>query len=118
MARVLSVILSSEYRLPVPIQARIARMTEGEIGWVTAIIVGLVAGWMADKFMHTHLPFGWAAVGMSGAFILNAIAEKAGYHWGGWLTYLLLGFFGACMLLIPLRLYIVRTRLPKTPDEW
>ena len=93
-------------------------MTEGEIGWITAIIVGFIAGWMADKFMHTHLPFGWAAIGMSGAFILTAVAERAGYHWGGWATYLLLGFFGACILLIPLRIYIVRTRVPRPPNEW
>jgi uncharacterized membrane protein YeaQ/YmgE (transglycosylase-associated protein family) len=95
-----------------------AFMTEGEIGWLTAIIVGFFAGWMADHFMHTHLPFGWAVIGMSGAFILNAIAERAGYHWGGWVTFLLLGFFGACLLLIPVRIYIVRTRVPRQPDDW
>jgi hypothetical protein len=52
------------------------------------------------------------------AFILNAIAERAGYHWGGWVTFLLLGFFGACLLLIPVRIYIVRTRVPRQPDDW
>lgn len=29
-------------------------MNEGQVGWITAIVVGGIAGWLANKFMHAH----------------------------------------------------------------
>ncbi|CAN7693193.1 GlsB/YeaQ/YmgE family stress response membrane protein [Rhizobium sp. LjRoot258] len=93
-------------------------INEGPVDWGTAIIVGGAAGWMANKFMHAHARFGYVAVGVTGAVVLNALAEAAGFHYGGWLEFLVLGFFGACILLIPVRIVNVRTRTSRPPDDW
>lgn len=93
-------------------------MTEGEVDWLAAIIVGGIAGWMADKFMHTHLTYGRIAIGVLGAIILNTLARIVGFHPTGWLEFMVIGFFGACLLLIPVRLFIVRSRPPRQPEDW
>ncbi|MBB3542187.1 MULTISPECIES: GlsB/YeaQ/YmgE family stress response membrane protein [unclassified Rhizobium] len=96
-----------------------ASMTEGRVDWLTAVIVGGVAGWMANKFMHAHAHLATDIVaGVVGAVILNAIAERLGFHYGGWVAFFGLGFFGACLLLLPIRLVRVRMRPPRAPDDW
>jgi len=96
-----------------------ASMTEGRIDWLTAIIVGGAAGWMANKFMHAHAHLVTdIAAGITGAVVLNAIAERLGYHFGGWVAFLVFGFLGACLLLLPVRLVRVRMRPSRPPDDW
>jgi uncharacterized membrane protein YeaQ/YmgE (transglycosylase-associated protein family) len=96
-----------------------ASMTEGQVDWLTAIVVGGIAGWMANKFMHAHAHMATDVVaGVVGAIVLNAIAERLGYDYGGWVAFFVLGFFGACLLLLPLRLIRVRFRPRRSSDDW
>jgi uncharacterized membrane protein YeaQ/YmgE (transglycosylase-associated protein family) len=30
-------------------------MEESQIGWIAAIIVGGIAGWLAEQFMHSNM---------------------------------------------------------------
>jgi len=94
-------------------------MNEGPVDWISALVVGGAAGWMANKFMHAHAhPLTDVAAGVVGAVVLNALAEWAGFHYGGWIEFLVFGFFGACLLLLPIRLIRVRSRPKRSTDDW
>ena len=43
------------------------------VGWIAAIIIGGIAGWLAEQFIKSDM--------------------------GGWLGYLIVGFIGACLLI-------------------
>lgn len=94
-------------------------MNEGTLDWGAALIVGGIAGWMANKFMHAHahLLVDMLA-GVVGALALNAFFEWRGHHYGGWVEFLALGFIGACLLLYPVRLLWLRRRLKRPPEDW
>ncbi len=72
-----------------------------DIGWIAAIIIGGVAGWLAGKLMDIRFGiFMNIVIGIVGALLANAIFDSAGIHVAsGWLGYLVQGFVGSCILL-------------------
>jgi uncharacterized membrane protein YeaQ/YmgE (transglycosylase-associated protein family) len=80
-------------------------MEHPEIGWIAAIIIGGIAGWLAEQFMKSDAGLLMNVVlGIVGAAIASAILSFFGIVLGGWIGYLVAGFIGACLLI-----WIVRT---------
>ena len=70
------------------------------IGWIAAIIIGGVAGWLAEQFMKSNMGLLMNIVlGIVGAAIASAILSAFGIALGGWVGYLIAGFIGACLLI-------------------
>lgn len=71
------------------------------IGWLAAIIVGGVAGWLAEQFMKSDMGLIMNIIlGIVGAFVANAILRFLGMSLGGgWIGYLIAGFIGAVLLI-------------------
>jgi uncharacterized membrane protein YeaQ/YmgE (transglycosylase-associated protein family) len=70
------------------------------IGWIAAIIIGGIAGWLAEQFMKSDMGLLLNIVlGMIGAFIASLLFGLLGIQLGGWLGYLIAGFIGACILI-------------------
>ncbi len=71
------------------------------VGWLGAIIIGGIAGWIAEKVMESRM--GLIAnilLGIAGAVVLNAIL--AAFHVippTGWLGQLVVGAIGAILLI-------------------
>jgi len=75
-------------------------MTDPTIGWIAAIIIGGVAGWLAEQFMKSNMGLLMNIVlGIVGAAVASFILSYFGVHLGGWLGYLIAGFIGACLLI-------------------
>jgi uncharacterized membrane protein YeaQ/YmgE (transglycosylase-associated protein family) len=76
------------------------------IGWLSAIIIGGLAGWLAGILMDMRFGvFMNIIIGIVGAVLANAIFTRAGiYVAGGWLGYLVTGFIGSCILLFVAKL--------------
>jgi len=71
------------------------------VGWLSAIIIGGLAGWLAGKLMDIRFGiFMNIIIGIVGAVLANAIFNAANIHVAsGWLGYLVQGFVGSCILL-------------------
>ena len=72
------------------------------VGWIAAIIVGGIAGWLAETVMKSNMGvFMNVLLGIVGAVVLNAILAALGIGgFGvGWIAYLITGFIGACILI-------------------
>lgn len=71
------------------------------LGWLAAIIVGGIAGWLAEKFMHSNMGVLMNIIlGIVGAIVLNAILAVFGIVTAGtWIVQLFVGFVGACLLI-------------------
>lgn len=83
-------------------------MDDTGIGWVAAILIGGIAGWLAEKITGSNM--GLIAniiLGVIGAGIASWLFAKLGIVLGGpaWFTYLVAGFVGACLLLIVTRIF-------------
>ncbi|PZX18773.1 putative membrane protein YeaQ/YmgE (transglycosylase-associated protein family) [Palleronia aestuarii] len=74
------------------------------MGWLAAIIVGGIAGWLAEQFMKSNMGLLMNIVlGIIGAIVFNFIfgtllglyAAGASFSFG----YLIAGFIGACILI-------------------
>ena len=76
------------------------------VGWIAAIIIGGLAGWLAEMFMKSNLGLLMNIIlGIVGAVVLNAILAALGISLGaGWFAYLIAGFVGACLLIFVARL--------------
>lgn len=77
------------------------------VGWIGAIIVGGLAGWLAEMVMKSNTGvFMNIILGIIGAVVLNAIlaALHISSFGTGWLAYLITGFIGACILIFAGRL--------------
>jgi uncharacterized membrane protein YeaQ/YmgE (transglycosylase-associated protein family) len=76
-------------------------MEESQIGWIAAIIVGGLAGWLAEQFMHSNMGMLMNIIlGIIGAAIAGWLFGLLGIELGnGWLGYLVAGFIGACILI-------------------
>jgi uncharacterized membrane protein YeaQ/YmgE (transglycosylase-associated protein family) len=86
-------------------------MTDPTIGWIAAIIIGGIAGWLAEQFMKSDMGLLMNIVlGIIGAAIASAILSMFGIVLGGWLGYLIAGFIGACLLI-----WIVRAIMGARP---
>ena len=74
------------------------------IGWLAAIIIGGIAGWLAEMFMKSNMGVLMNIVlGVVGAAIASALFGMLGINFGGWLGYLIAGFIGACVLIAVVR---------------
>ena len=83
-------------------------MEDAGVGWIAAIIIGGIAGWLAEKVMRSDMGLLMNIVlGIVGAIILNAIlvALDIGVLGTGWIAYLITGFIGACILILIARLF-------------
>jgi len=75
-------------------------MNEHQIGWLTAIIVGAFAGWIAEKLMKSDQGlFMNILLGVIGASVASALMSIIGVSFGGVIGYLVAGVIGACMLI-------------------
>ena len=60
------------------------------VGWIAAIIIGGIAGWLAEQFMKSNMGLLMNIVlGIVGAAIASAILRAFGIALGGWLGYLI-----------------------------
>ena len=83
-------------------------MDDTGIGWIAAILIGGIAGWLAEKITASNM--GLIAniiLGVIGAGIASWLFGKLGIQVGGlpWLSYLISGFVGASLLLIVTRIF-------------
>lgn len=70
------------------------------VGWIAAIIIGGLAGWIASGIMKSDTGiFMNVILGIAGAAIASAIFGLVGVQFGGWLGYLIAGLIGACILI-------------------
>jgi uncharacterized membrane protein YeaQ/YmgE (transglycosylase-associated protein family) len=71
------------------------------IGWIGAIIIGGIAGWIAEKIMKTdHNMLMNIIMGIVGALVANAILMFVfGNTLGGWIGQLIVAVIGACLLI-------------------
>lgn len=75
-------------------------MGEAGIGWIAAIIIGGLAGWIASNFMKSDTGiFLNIILGIVGASVASFLFGLLGVSFGGWLGYLVSGFAGACILI-------------------
>jgi uncharacterized membrane protein YeaQ/YmgE (transglycosylase-associated protein family) len=75
------------------------------MGWIGAIIIGGIAGWLAEKIMSSpmgllaNIGLGIAG-GLIGAFIVELLGGSGG---GGWIWQLIVATAGACLLIFLVR---------------
>jgi len=71
------------------------------VGWIGAIIIGALAGWIAEKLMRAnHGLLTNIILGILGALIFNAILVFfIGGTWGGLIGQLVVAVIGACLLI-------------------
>ena len=71
------------------------------MGLLGAVIVGGLAGWLAERFMKSNMGILMNIVlGIVGAAALNFVLGLLGIYTGnGVLTYLVVGVVGACLLI-------------------
>ena len=76
-------------------------MEEQQIGWIAAIIVGGIAGWLAEQFMKSEMGLVMnIVIGIIGAAVASWLMGFLGISLGGgWIGYLIAGFIGACILV-------------------
>jgi uncharacterized membrane protein YeaQ/YmgE (transglycosylase-associated protein family) len=75
-------------------------MGDPTVGWIAAIIIGGIAGWLAEQFMKSDIGLLMNIVlGIVGAAVASAILSFFGIALGGWVGYLIAGFIGACLLI-------------------
>lgn len=83
-------------------------MDDTSIGWVAAILIGGIAGWLAEKITASNMGIlANIIIGVIGAGIASWLFTKLGIAVGGpaWFAYLISGFVGACLLLIVTRIF-------------
>ena len=80
---------------------------EGQaIGWIAAIIIGGIAGWLAEQFMKTNMGLLMnVLLGIVGAAVAGWLFSLVGVSFGpGWIGYLIAGFIGAVILIFAVRM--------------
>ena len=75
-------------------------MNDAGIGWIAAIIIGGLAGWIASGLMKTDTGiFLNIVLGIIGAAIASFLFGIFGISFGGWIGYLIAGVIGASILI-------------------
>ena len=71
------------------------------IGWIGSIIIGALAGWIAEKIMKAdHGLLTNIILGILGAVVLNwLLIALTGSTLGGWFGQLVVAVIGACILI-------------------
>jgi len=73
---------------------------DAQIGWIAAIIIGGLAGWIASGLMKTDTGiFLNIVLGIVGAAIASFLFGLLGISFGGWIGYLIAGIIGAAILI-------------------
>jgi len=81
-------------------------MEEHQIGWIAAIIIGGIAGWLAEQFMKSQMGLVMNIVlGIIGGAVASWLLGFVGISLGGWIGYLIAGFIGACILIAIARVF-------------
>lgn len=81
-------------------------MNTNGVGWLGAIIIGGIAGWLAEQFMKSDMGVLMNIIlGIVGALVLNAILAAFGMGFTGIIAYLIIGFIGACILIAVARMF-------------
>jgi uncharacterized membrane protein YeaQ/YmgE (transglycosylase-associated protein family) len=77
------------------------------VGWIGAIIIGGIAGWIAEKVMHSNMGLLMNIVlGIVGALVANAILVAVmGDTLNGWIGQLIVAVIGACVLIAIFRMF-------------
>ena len=79
-------------------------MDDQAIGWIAAIVVGGIAGWLAEQFMKSNMGLLMNIVlGIVGAVVASFLMGLVGISLGGWIGYLIAGFIGAVILIAAAR---------------
>lgn len=76
------------------------------IGWIGSIILGALAGWIAEKIMKSDQGLLMNIIlGIVGALVLNwLLVVIIGTTLGGWIGQLIVAAAGACLLIYVARL--------------
>ncbi len=76
------------------------------IGWIGSLIIGALAGWIAEKIMKSDQTLLMNMVlGIVGALVLNwLLIAIIGATLGGWIGQLIVAAAGACLLIFVARL--------------
>lgn len=75
-------------------------MSGAGIGWIAAIIIGGVAGWIASALMKANTGIFFNIIlGVIGAAVASFLFGFFGISFGGWIGYLVAGVIGACILV-------------------
>ncbi|MGE4325761.1 MAG: GlsB/YeaQ/YmgE family stress response membrane protein [Pseudodonghicola sp.] len=75
-------------------------MNDMGIGWLAAIIIGGIAGWITSAVMKTNTGILMNIVlGIIGAAVASFLFSILGISFGGWLGFLIAGVVGACILV-------------------
>jgi uncharacterized membrane protein YeaQ/YmgE (transglycosylase-associated protein family) len=91
------IVCKEQFRGP---RARKGRVVMEGVGWIGAIIIGGIAGWLAEMFMKSNMGLLMNIVlGIIGAALASAIFGLVGIQFAGWIGYLIAGFIGACILI-------------------
>ena len=71
------------------------------VGWIGAIIIGGIAGWIAERVMVSNMGIiANVVLGIVGAAVLNFVLRNLlGYTYGGWIGQLVVGAIGAIILI-------------------
>ena len=76
-------------------------MEDASVGWIAAIIIGGIAGWLAEQFMKSEMGLLMNIVlGIVGAAVASWLLGFLGVSLTGWIGYLIAGFIGACILIV------------------
>ncbi|MFD1914422.1 GlsB/YeaQ/YmgE family stress response membrane protein [Halodurantibacterium flavum] len=75
-------------------------MDDAQVGWIAAIIIGGLAGWLASSVMKSDTGiFLNIILGIVGAAIARLLLGIFGVAFVGWVGYLVAGFVGAVILI-------------------
>lgn len=70
------------------------------MGWIAAIIIGAIAGWIAEQIMKSDQGlFLNIILGIIGAAVANGLFSLIGVSFGGIVGNLVAGVIGACILI-------------------
>jgi uncharacterized membrane protein YeaQ/YmgE (transglycosylase-associated protein family) len=76
------------------------------VGFIGAIIIGIFAGWLAEKIMgRNHGLLTNLVVGLVGALIGAFLASMFNIHFMGWVGSIIVSTIGAVVLLFILGLF-------------
>ncbi len=77
-----------------------------EVGFIGAIVIGIVAGWVAEQVMHReHGLLTNLIVGLVGALLGAFVASLIGFDFAGFWGSLIVSTIGAILLLFLLGLF-------------
>ena len=81
-------------------------MDEAGIGWIAAIIIGGIAGWLAELITRSNMGLITNIIlGVIGAGIASWLFGLMGIRLApGWVGFLISGFVGASLLIVATRL--------------